>query len=135
MTIEEKLKDFIISKYGNLSNFSKEIDMANSTLSTILKKGVRKASITNILKICEALEISADGLAEEKIVPYTFNQKNPSKSTDIDKMLDHIKNNSGEYTFLTVDDKPLTKKELEFITYGFKLVVQLLKKKRKDECE
>lgn len=135
MTIEEKLKDFIISKYGNLSNFSKEIDMANSTLSTILKKGVRKASITNILKICEALEISADGLAEEKIVPYTFNQKNPSKSTDIDKMLDHIKNNSGEYTFLTVDDKPLTKKELEFITYGFTLVVQLLKKKRKDECE
>ena len=135
MTIEEKLKDFIISKYGNLSNFSKEIDMANSTLSTILKNGVRKASITNILKICEALEISADGLAEEKIVPYTFNQKNPSKSTDIDKMLDHIKNNSGEYTFLTVDDKPLTKKELEFITYGFKLVVQLLKKKRKDECE
>ena len=75
MTIEEKLKSLIIEKYGNMVNFCKEIDMANSTLATIMKSGVHKANITSIIKICKALGISADELANDRIVP--VNENNP----------------------------------------------------------
>ena len=75
MTIEEKLKSLIIEKYGNMVNFCKEIDMANSTLATIMKSGVHKANITSIIKICKALGISADELANNRIVP--INEQNP----------------------------------------------------------
>ena len=75
MTIEEKLKSLIIEKYGNMVNFCKEIDMPNSTLATIMKNGVHKANITSIIKICKALGISADELANNRIIP--INESDP----------------------------------------------------------
>ena len=67
--IEDKLKNLIIEKYGTISNFCKKIDMANSTFATIMKNGVHSANVSNIIKICKALGISADELANDKIVP------------------------------------------------------------------
>ena len=42
--------------------------MPNSTLDNIFRRGVLNSSVTNIIKICNALEISADELADGKIV-------------------------------------------------------------------
>ena len=67
--IEEKLKNYIKLKYGNIANFCKEVGMANSTFATIMTNGIQCANVKNILKICEALNISADGLAKGNIVP------------------------------------------------------------------
>ena len=75
MTIEDKLKDLIIEKYGNMMRFSNEIGMANSTLATIMKKGIHNANVNNIIKICKALKISADELANDRIVP--LNEDDP----------------------------------------------------------
>ena len=69
MTIEESLKNLILERYGNISNFCKKIDMANSTFATIMKNGVHNANVNNIIKICKALNISADELANDNIVP------------------------------------------------------------------
>lgn len=66
---EDKLKDFIKEKYGNVANFCKEIGMANSTFATIMAKGINCASANNIFRICRALNISADELAMGRIVP------------------------------------------------------------------
>ena len=51
MTTEDKLKDLILSKYGSMINFSSQIGMANSTLATIMKNGIHKANVTNIMVI------------------------------------------------------------------------------------
>lgn len=68
MSIEEELKAVILSARGSLREFAISIDMPYSTLDSIFKRGLENASIRSIVKICDALEISADALAEGKIV-------------------------------------------------------------------
>ena len=68
MTIEQELKALIVKRYGSAKNFALEINMPNSTLDNIFRRGVLNSSVTNIIKICNALEISADELADGKIV-------------------------------------------------------------------
>ena len=41
--------------------------MAYSTLDSIFKRGIQNATLTNVLKICKGLHISADALANGDI--------------------------------------------------------------------
>lgn len=66
-TIEEQLKEMILSKYKSVREFSLLIDMPYSTLDSIFKRGIGNASVSNIIRICKALNISADGLSQGKI--------------------------------------------------------------------
>lgn len=67
-TIEESLKDLILNRYKSIREFTCEIDMPYSTMDTILKRGLNRASIGNVIKICHALDISTDELANGRIV-------------------------------------------------------------------
>ena len=58
MTIEQELKALIVKRYGSAKNFALEINMPNSTLDNIFRRGVLNSSVTNIIKICNALECS-----------------------------------------------------------------------------
>ncbi len=69
MNIEEELKAVILSSYGSMREFATSIDMPCSTLDSIFKRGIENASIRNIIKICDAIEISADALVEGRIAP------------------------------------------------------------------
>ena len=71
MTIENKLKEMIIARYGTVVNFTTQAGLPNSTLASIMNRGVNNASIQNIVIICKMLGISADALADGKIVPVT----------------------------------------------------------------
>lgn len=66
--IENELKDLILKKYGSLSEFCKKIDLPWTTLDSILKRGVDKANIRNILKITSELGIDVERLASGEIV-------------------------------------------------------------------
>lgn len=68
-TIEEKIKKEILKNYKNLTAFCSEIGMPWTTLDSILKRGVAKASITNVLKITNGLGIDAESLLDNLIVP------------------------------------------------------------------
>ena len=54
--------------YGSLSEFCKKIDLPWTTLDSILKRGVDKANIRNILKITSELRIDVECLANGEIV-------------------------------------------------------------------
>lgn len=68
MTVEEELKALIISRYSSVRAFALHINMPYSTIDTIFKRGVINAGIDNIMKICNALAISVDALADGHIV-------------------------------------------------------------------
>lgn len=68
MTIEERLKDLILSKYKSIREFTNTIQIPYSTLDTILKRGIRNSNVDNVIKICESLNISADALANGDII-------------------------------------------------------------------
>lgn len=67
-TIEEELKELIIAKAGSVNKFAQEIGVAQSTLVSVFSRGINKANINTIIKICKALNISADELVEGRIV-------------------------------------------------------------------
>ena len=58
--VETELKELILKRYGSLSEFCKKIDLPWTTLDSILKRGVEKANIKNILKITAELGIDVE---------------------------------------------------------------------------
>lgn len=67
--IEQELKKLIIERYSSLSRFADEIDMAWTTLDGVLKRGVNKANITSLIKICNGLNIDCESLYYGRILP------------------------------------------------------------------
>lgn len=68
MTVEEQLKELIIKNYGSVNKFAQTCGISTSTVATIFTRGVNKTNISTIIKICQQLDISADELANGKIV-------------------------------------------------------------------
>ena len=118
MTIEEKLKELIIERYDTVINFSKYVGIPNSSIAGILKRGVNNSTVDNIIKICNELHISADALADGKIVP-TSQAKETEKTLDqfVADMKREIANKS-----ITYNNKKLDSSEilvlLDFLDMG-----------------
>lgn len=86
--IEQELKDLIIKRYGSINKFSENIDIAWTTLDGVLKRGVNKANITSLIKICNGLNIDCESLYYGRILPkQEFLTNNPLNENE----LDHIK--------------------------------------------
>lgn len=71
----EILKSLIKKKGYNVREFSAVCGIPYSTLLTILKNGVSRASVDNVIKICKGLEIRVDDLeamAESRPVSVSY---------------------------------------------------------------
>ena len=71
MTIEEQVKSLILEKYKSLRAFTISIDESYSSIDTLLKRenGINGAAIGRVIKMCRALDIDVDALAEGVIKP------------------------------------------------------------------
>lgn len=67
--IEQDLRNLIIKRYSSLSKFAELIEMPWTTLDGILKRGVNKANITSLIKICNGLNIDCESLYYGRILP------------------------------------------------------------------
>lgn len=131
MKIEERLKDLIVSKYGNVANFVREIGLPYSTFKSIMTRGIMNASIGNIIKICSALSISADELANGRIVQIEKTSDKKTEKKDIKELF-------AEYRFKTsmtfeLDGVPLTSEEKLFLSDSFELSLGIIRRKRNRE--
>lgn len=82
--LEDELKTLILSRYKSVREFTTKIDMPYSTMDSVLKRGVNKANITNIIKICRELNIDTEKLADGKIVSVDQDDKRiPKKGVKI----------------------------------------------------
>lgn len=105
MTIEEQLKLLIKERYGSVRDFTLKIGMPYSTLDSILKTGIDKAKLENVLKICDALHISADALAMGEIkTGFRINSKTHIELVDLIEELKYkLKNHNIIYNKNSVD--------------------------------
>ncbi len=127
MTTEEKLKDFILSKYRSLREFTQEIDMPYSTMTTILKRGIDNSNVQNIIKICQALEIKADDLAEGNIVPI---ERHNTDSVRIEDILFELTQKLLNTDGLTIDDQPATKEDVYLIISTLDTAMEIRKRQQ-----
>ncbi len=68
MTIEEKLAELIELEFGSIAECARQTGVHDSTIRTILKRGVKKAHVDNLFPITRALGISAEHLYYGEIV-------------------------------------------------------------------
>lgn len=127
MTIEEKLRDCILMNYRSMRDFTLKADIPYSTLDTILKRGVMNASIGNILKICSALNISADELANGNIVPV----ENRSEKINVEELLLNYQLN--DRINFELDEKPLTPEEIALLSDSIEVTLGLIRRRRERE--
>lgn len=130
MTIEEKLKSLILERYGSVATFTKKIEMANSTFATIMKNGIHKANISSIIKICKELDISADELAQDRIVPNGIKLKSQTHMTELNEIIQFTKMNILTYSDLTLDGELFTEEELNTFVDAMDLTVELIRRRR-----
>lgn len=135
MTIEEKLKSIIIERYGNVATFNKKIDMANSTFATIMKNGIHKANVSSIIKICKELDISADELANDRIVPNRVRSQTKSHITELSELVKYAKMNFSAYSDITLDGKTLTNSELNTFIDLLDFSIELIRRNRERNKE
>lgn len=69
MPVEQELKTHILQRYRSVRAFSEETGIPYSTIDSIFKRGIENSSLSNILKICRALNIDANALGNGKIEP------------------------------------------------------------------
>ena len=60
------MKKMITAKYVSIRQFANEISISYTTLQSISKRGL-KVGIQNVIKICQALNIDINALANGKI--------------------------------------------------------------------
>ena len=131
MTIEEKLQELILTRYHSLREFTIDIDIPYTTIHSIFRRGIDNSSLSNIIKICKALHISADALAEGEIV---FVKNKKIKGEPINERFEIKDLIEDTKDFLThhkvmIDGTPLSKKGIDAITDAMEIGVEMAKRK------
>lgn len=61
---EEIIKSMIKEKGMSIKSFAESIDMPYTTLHSMLERGIGKAAVDNVIKVCRALNITVEELEE-----------------------------------------------------------------------
>lgn len=129
MAVETKLKELILSRYKSIREFTQTIDMSYSTMDSILRRGVGNSSVSNIIKICKALNISADELANGKIVQNDYYTRVQNSSTEIEDIFYKAKFRLINTERLTIDGRPVDKESIRTLIDVMELGVEMVKRK------
>lgn len=127
MTIENRLRDLILDQYGSIREFTIKIDIPYSTLNSIFTRGIQNATLSNILKICDELHISADALANGKI-EYTL--KPVEKEThDVTEILANTKRRLLADHALMFNGKPADEESIQSILDAMEVGMEIARRK------
>lgn len=131
MTIEEKLKDLILKRYHSIREFTIAIDMPYTTMDSIFRRGIGNSSVSNIIKICKALNISADALADGEISPIKNRPLKPDHDNiEITDILADTKDTLIHSGKITLDGNPIGKAGIESIIDAIDVGVEIAKRKK-----
>ena len=126
MKTEENLKSFIIERYGSVRAFAIKHDIAYTTVASVLKRGVSNSSVTTIVRMCDALNISSDQLTEGRIVVKSDILDVTDPVIDLNDLISSykwtIKNN-----ILSIDGRILTEQEKSTITTAIEISLEMIK--------
>lgn len=129
MTIEEKLKDLILKRYHSVREFTIQHDIPYTTMDSIFRRGINNSSVSNVIKICKALGISADALADGDIALVKKVTGNPiNERFEVKELIEDTKD-FLTHRKVTVDGEPLSKKGIESIIDAMEIGVEIAKKK------
>lgn len=124
MCVEQKLKELILSRYRSIREFILEIDMPYTTIDSMFKRGIGNSSVGNVIKICKALGISADALADGEIVPV----KHQNDSKDLNDIVEETKLYLSTNN-LTLDGIHIDKNNIDPVINALEISMEMVRKK------
>ena len=130
MTIEDKLKRYIMTRYSSLREFTIKSNIPYSTVNAILKRGIANSSLSNVSKICKALNISVDELEHNRIVPLD-NIETSEDIVELNNIIQFFKFKFQKSETITLDDIALTDNEKSLIIDNLDILVEQIRRKRK----
>lgn len=133
MTIEDQLKNLILSRYRSIREFVIAIDMPYTTIDSIFRRGIGNSSVSNVIKICKALGISADELAEGRIVPQSMRSATRrGESREIQEFLNRFKMELATMENLTLEGEPVDENTREAIAQGIDVSYETVRRYNKN---
>ena len=130
MTTEEKLKDLILKRYHSVREFTIAIDIPYTTMSSIFKRGIDNSSISSIMKICKALGISVDALADGEIrLAKARSEISPDEPLDIEDVIANTKDVLIHTHNITLNGNPISKSGIDSIIDTLEVGIEIAKKK------
>lgn len=130
MSIEEKVKALILSRYGNLKSFSAASGIRYSTVYAMFTRGFGNSGIQNVIRMCKTLEISVDDLAEGRIVSVSPEVPAEPDLREIPVKIMYARQNLHDCDKYSIYGKPLTIREAEIVLDALDFAVRLIKKLR-----
>lgn len=132
MSIEQKLKEFILSRYKSIREFITEIDMPYTTIDSMFRRGIENSSVAIVVKVCKGLGISADALADGEIVPInSINSRPKNNSIEITDVLVDTKDLLHNVSKITLDGDTINKAEVDYIFDSMDVVIEVAKRRNK----
>jgi DNA-binding Xre family transcriptional regulator len=125
MNTEDRLKNLILSKHRSVREFTQKYDIPYSTMTTIFKRGINNANINNVIKICQALEISTDELIAGRITMVTEYETVPTKIEDI---FVNVKQQLMNTDHLTLNDQPVQECTIKSIINSLDILIEIEKR-------
>lgn len=132
MTTEDKLKEYILDRYKSIREFTQVVDMSYSTIDSMLRRGIGNSSVSNVIKVCKILKISADELAEGRITPIKPIAREfeiDIETIDISEILNDTKSRLESYSKLTLEGKPVNQETINTIIHAIDIGEEMAKKK------
>lgn len=67
MTLEEQLKQEILSRYKSIREFSAMTQIPYSTVDSVLKRGIKNSGVGTVIKIFSFLDIDVESISSESL--------------------------------------------------------------------
>lgn len=86
MNVEDKLKETIEVKFGNVKTFAEKINLPYTTVRSILQRGVMNAKVENVIKIADGLNMKAEDLInldDNQSISTIYNQLSPPRQEKV----------------------------------------------------
>lgn len=127
MTTEEKLKDLILNRYKSIREFSIEYDIPYTTIKSMLTRGISNSSVGNVIKLCTALKISVDALANGTIEPKSYVSENQIR--DVNDIINDAKSRLTHADTLTINGNQIDIEMVEPIIEALDIGYEMVKRK------
>lgn len=135
MTIEDKLKGFIVANYGSVKNFSEYTNVPYQTIVSILLRGIQSGKFGNIQNICNVLGISMDELSKGNIDSYpivSFDNFDPQyRKRDLATIIRQYARFAKREGVMLLDKEPLTEEERTFLLDSLNVIMEIMRHRRK----
>lgn len=130
-SIEEQLKQYIKDNYGSVRAFVLTKNLIYANVDSILRRGIKNATWNNVKSLCEALDISADELAEGRIMPAAKEASIMQLENLVDAMKQQIMTASG----LTLAGQPATDTDVQLFCRLLDASLSVTIKMKEDQHE